>query len=312
MKVAVIGSPRDGQILLDILGSLESAGVEAYGLKIHDSWVSLSRTQLEPHLVKATHFLLIANPKNLAAPWFAFAGGYGLGRLSGTAIFRDDPSRELPRYLSGTPALDTIAELASYYAAEQKEWTFLEERRVARAAILSMGISYHADALAQCIIEGDTKAVELFLKAGFHPDARDKHGVTLLCLATRNKHRAVAELLLERGATLDLQSGDRGYSPLLDAALVGAQELLELFLAKGADCNLTSKDGQTALIVAVGRNDPSAVRSLLSYGADPDVEDKLGFSGRKYATLFKKPDIALLFEAVPPRQSREQSREASR
>jgi len=305
VKVAVIGSPGDGQTILGILETLEAARVEAYGLKLHDSWTALSRSQLEPHLLKATHYLLVATEHNIASAWFVFAGGYGLGRSSGTAIYRDDPSRELPHYLSGTPVLDTLGELASYYESEQKEWLYQEERRAARAALLEMGISYHADALAQCVVEGDTKAVELFLQAGFHPDARDKHGVTLLCLAARNKHRAVAELLLGRGAALDLQSEDRGYSPLMDASLAGSSELVELFLAEGADSNLVSKDGQTALIVAVGRNDAQTVRSLLSYGADPDVADKLGFSARRYATLFKKSDIVPLFESIPRRRGRE-------
>ena len=145
---------------------------------------------------------------------------------------------------------------------------------------------------------GDTKAVELFMKAGFLPDSRDKYGVPLLCLAARGKHRAVAEILLERGARIDLQSEDRGYSPLMDAAQAGSADLVALFLGKGASPDLTSKDGQTALIVAVGRNDAEVAGLLASGGADPDLCDKLGLSARKYAALFKNPDILSLFGPV--------------
>ncbi|MGO8693008.1 MAG: ankyrin repeat domain-containing protein [Rectinemataceae bacterium] len=308
MKVAVIGSPGDGQTILGILETLEADGLDSYGLKLHASWTTLSRIQLEAHLLKATHYLLVATESNVSTLWFAFAGGYGLGRESGIAVYRDDPALALPRYLAGLPAIDTLSELASYYRSEREDWFGQEERRSARAALLEMGISYHADALAQCVVDGDGMAVDLFLKAGFHPDARDKHGVTLLCLASRNRHRAVADLLLERGASIDLQSEDRDYSPLMDASLVGSADMVELFLSRGANPNLVSKDGQTALVVAVGRSDAEVVRLLLAFGADLDIVDKLGLSARRYASLFKNPEIIHLFDSVSPSLRREGTR----
>jgi ankyrin repeat protein len=71
---------------------------------------------------------------------------------------------------------------------------------------------------------------------------------------------------------------------------------VQLYIEKGADTNLTSKDGQTALVVAVGRNDADVARLLVAGGADPDLADKLGLSARKYAALFKNPAILSLFE----------------
>jgi uncharacterized protein len=133
------------------------------------------------------------------------------------------------------------------------------------------------------------------MRAGFHPDTRDKHGVPLLCLAARGKHLAVAQILLARGAKVDLQAEDRGYSPLMDAAQAGAAELVKLFLDHGASPDLKGKDGQTALVVSVGRNDVDVARFLVSGGADPDLADKLGLSARKYAALFKNPAMLALF-----------------
>jgi ankyrin repeat protein len=202
--------------------------------------------------------------------------------------------------LGSLPVIDSLEELAAYYAVERDEWLALETRRQARARLLEMGISCHAEALAQCSSEGDTKAVALFIEAGFNPDTRDKRGVPLLCLATRGKHLAVAELLLDRGASIDLQSEDRGYSALMDAAQAGAVELARLFLSRNADPNLASKDSQTALIVAVGRNDAAVSRLLLEAGADPDIVDKLGLSARKYAALFRNETILSLIESRSP------------
>ena len=83
----------------------------------------------------------------------------------------------------------------------------------------------------------------------------------------------------------------------MDAAQAGSADLVRLFLEKGADPNLKSKDGQTALVVAVGRNDAEIARLLAEGGADPDAIDKLGLSARKYAALFKNPAILSLFGA---------------
>jgi hypothetical protein len=300
VKVAVIASAEDGRVLIDILEALASLGIDAYGLRIREGWQSLPQAEIFARLEKADHYLAVLSPASLSRSWLTFAAGFSLGRKLGIAFYRTEGSIPLPRYLNGFPLIDDRDELQTYYQTERAEWLIQSERRVARAAILEMGISCHADSLAQCVRDGDTKAVELFLRAGFLPDARDKHGATLLCLATRNKRLAVAQLLLERGAELDLQSEDRGYSPLMDAVLVGATEFVDLFLSRGADPDLKSKDDQTALVIAVGRGDVETTRRLLDYGADADIADKLGLSARKYAALFKAPGMTALFGLRPP------------
>ncbi len=298
MKVAVIASPKDGGHLIKILETLAAAEVSAYGLKIGEGWSELRRDRLSAHLGKVSHYLIVSTPTSVATTWFAYAAGYANGRMNGIAFFRLDPGFSPPPYLANLPIIDTLDELAAYYQSEQAEWVVRQERQSTRAALLTRGISYHAESLAHCVKEGDLEAVELFLRSGFHPDSRDRHGVTLLCLATRNRRKAVAEILLNRGAALDLRSDDRGYSPLMDAALVGSVELMELFLSRGAHPDISSKDGQTALIVCVGRNDPQMVALLLNHGADPDLGDKLGLSARKYASLFKNAEILSLLSAV--------------
>jgi hypothetical protein len=296
VTVAVLASPEDAQSLDDILTSFAHVGVDAYGLKLHDTWESLRGENVLRRLEKASHFLAIATIASMSSSWFSFVAGYGYSRGSTLALFRFDPDREIPRYLSGLPVLDSLDELESYYRAEMATWLVQDERRASRAALLEMGISCHNDSLSQVVRDGDTKAVELFMKAGFPPDSRDKYGVPLLCLAARGKHRAVAEVLLGRGAQVDLQSEDRGYSPIMDAAQAGSADLVSLFLERGASPDLRSKDGQTALVVAVGRNDVDVTRLLVSGGADPDLADKLGLTARKYAALFKNPSILALFD----------------
>jgi len=301
VKVAVLASPGDAPILVDLLGALAEADVDAFGLKIHDTWHDLPRSDIFMRLEKADRYLVIWNPDPRAESWISFTVGFALGSKLGIALFRAGAPAALPGYLEGLPLIAGREELAAYYRSEQAEWRADDTRLSARAALLEMGISCHAENLSQCVRDGDTRAVELFLRAGFPPDSRDKRGVALLGLAARHKHVAVAQLLLAEGAELDQQSEDRGYSPLMDAVQAGSIELVELFLGKGADPDLRSKDGQTALIVAVGRRDASIARMLLDYGADPGIEDKLGLSARKYAALFNAPALIALVGEPPPR-----------
>jgi ankyrin repeat protein len=295
MNVVVLAGPENMTELVAILEALKAAGVPAFGLKIRDSWDKVARQGLSARIQKASHILLLVSPGLSEKPWFAFAAGYGIGKEANLALYRLEPSWEPPPYLSSMPIIEDLTELGEFYRIAKTEWTALEARHLARSALLEKGFSLHSDALAGAVAEGEANIVDLFLKAGFIPDSRDKHGVPLLCLAARNKHKAVAELLLERGASIDLQSEDRGYSALMDASLSGSPELVALFLSRGAQTDLVSKDGQTALIVAVGRNDVETSRLLIEAGANPDIADKLGLSARKYASLFKKPALEVLF-----------------
>lgn len=300
MNVAVLARPEEVGELVSILGILQRLDVPAFGLKIRENWDTLGRVGLSTRIQRATHLLVIAHKPLEEEAWFVFSTGFALGKAARLCLFRLDPAWDPPAYLSSVPILDGEPELEEFFRIEKFDWENQEQRHLARSSLLELGISTHAESLATCISEGDHRAVELFLKAGFSANSRNKHGVPALCLASRTKHVAVAELLMGFGADINLQSEDRGYSALMDAALAGSQELLEFLLSRGADPNLQSKDGQTALVVAVGRSDIPMVASLLKAGADPDIQDKLGFSARKYVGLFKNPDLLPLFDTLGP------------
>jgi hypothetical protein len=297
MNVAVLAAPEDMRDVVPMLGVFKNLRVPAFGLKIHPSWGTVARLGLAGRLEQATHVLVLSSGRHAGLPWFVFSVGFALGKNLRLVLYRTDAAWDPPAYLARQPILDSLAELENFFLLERGEWAILEEKRAARSALLEIGISFHADSFVQCVSEGQIHAVELFLKAGLHANARDRHGVPILNLAARNRHRAVAELLLEFGAAIDLQSEDRGYSALMDAVLVGSVELADLFLRHGANPDLKSKDGQTALVVAVGRGDEAIVELLLAGKADPDIPDKLGLSARQYARLFNNPGLAALFEA---------------
>ena len=300
MKIAVLASRKNRSSLLPILERFKDLGIGAYALSIGPGWIDLDRSTIVGHLSEATHLVLVADRQSSVDSWFGYAVGYGTRLAAGLSLLRLEAAWDLPAYLRSFPLFENLDELSSFFKARKPLWEGEERRASARSKLFEQGIACTADSFASCASEGDAASVRLFLEAGFDPDTRDRHGVTMLCLAVRNRHLAAAEALLAGGASIDLKAGDRGYTPLMDAVKSGPPEHVAYFLERGADPNLESKDGQSALVVAVGRQDIDSARLLLRHGADADIPDKLGMSARSYARLFKLPAFAELFAEFPP------------
>jgi len=173
----------------------------------------------------------------------------------------------------------------------------------AQKTLLQMGISVTAESLSQCVGEGCVEEVSFFLTAGFSPNTKNKSGIPLLNIAARAGSRESIRFLIKSGAELNLQSDDRGTTALLDSVIGNNFDLVNDLLEAGADVNIKSKDGQTALIVAAGASEEKMVDALLKAGADPDISDSLGVSARKYAKLFNKSSIMSLFDIYAPQKS---------
>ena len=295
LKIAVVASPGSILMAKETIGKLKAEGYNTVGLKFNDSWQDVPRAGIDSMLSGVTHFLCILEHGDGDRSWLAFIVGLARGKSVHLALKKPEPAWKPKPWIADILTFDDEQELVRFYRSESVEWKIREGRQFAKATLLELGISWHGESLCQCVKDGNTKAVELFLLSGFPPDARDKFGVPILCLAARSKHRSIVELLLDQGAFVDAQSDDRGYSSLLDAAQQGDHGIVELLLERGANPDTQSKDGQTALILAVGRNDGPMVSTLLARGADPEITDKLGLSARKYAKLFNHPAILALF-----------------
>ncbi len=302
MKVFVLCDTHDIHHARLILRALRDLQIPARAFTVGKRWRTEKR-RLDELLSPATHIVVPYSEHNVTSAWLSFVAGYSIG--TGRLLILYRPSRyphQVP-YLAPFFLVLSIEDLCSFIEAEHREWVSLTERREARRSLLELGISFRGDAFAEAVVEGNIQAAELFLKAGLPADTRDKKGVTLLGLAARTGNLAMVELLLNAGARMDTQSEDRGNSPLMDAVAGGHERIARRLVEAGANVNLQSKDGQTALVLAVGRNDVPLVDLLLKAHADPDINDKLGFSGRKYAKLFHNPEIQALFSAYPSPQN---------
>jgi uncharacterized protein len=295
MKVSIFCAPEDADSSVALLESFRVAGMDATVLKVREDWQELSIQRLQEYVGQSTHYLLVWSEASRNASWLPFAVGYSLGNGYHTALYRIDPGLRISGYLSNLPVVDSPEELSTYYVIERSLFLAEKERSQARRDLYDMDLAYSVEGMADSVKEGNLKAVELFLQSGLSAEARDKHGVPLLCLAARSKHKRMVDLLLGQGANVNAQAEDRGNTPLMDATSSGAIDIVADLLAAGAKPDAASKDGQTALIIAVGRGDETAVSLLLKAGADPDFADKLGFSARKYASLFRNAKISEIF-----------------
>jgi ankyrin repeat protein len=93
---------------------------------------------------------------------------------------------------------------------------------------------------------GHQAILQVLLDEGAQINHLDKAGYSALMAAVINNHRETARLLIERGAALDVQSGDDGRTALMWAVRNRNADMVSLLLVAGADQNVKNLQGQTA------------------------------------------------------------------
>ncbi len=131
-------------------------------------------------------------------------------------------------------------------------------------------------ALAIACDAGHKAVAELLLDRGANPNARLHGGGTVLHSVAAKGYLSILELLLRRGADPDLKD-EEGRTPLHLAVLVSQTRVVESLL--GAKVNLEEKDyaGRTPLHLAVKAHDLDMSELLLKRGANIDAQDKSGW-----------------------------------
>jgi len=123
------------------------------------------------------------------------------------------------------------------------------------------------------------------------PNGQDVGGDTNFAIAIRDKKGDVVKKMLACGAKLDMKTTE-GWYPLHTAAYYGPADMIDLLVSKGADVNVRGDfDGWTPLHMAAQQDDPAVVKALLKDGADKTIKSA---SGKTAAEMATDPAIAAL------------------
>lgn len=105
-------------------------------------------------------------------------------------------------------------------------------------------------------------------------DHQNKYGATALVMASSSSNIDYVRKLLEMGANPNINFNKANFTLLMDAAMEGNAELVELLLLNKAEINALDKEGKTALIYACIEGNEEAFKVLLKYNADQSIKDQ--------------------------------------
>ncbi|RYE12762.1 MAG: hypothetical protein EOP34_10215, partial [Rickettsiales bacterium] len=115
-----------------------------------------------------------------------------------------------------------------------------------------------------------------------------------LIWAALGGHTEIAKLLIAKGADVNIASRD-GNTALTWPAYYGYKEIVDLLIKAGADVNVVNKGGYTALISAASRGHTEIGELLIKAGADVNVVDKDGYTALIWAASRGHTEIVDLF-----------------
>jgi len=127
------------------------------------------------------------------------------------------------------------------------------------------------------LVKRDQSRARKLLDAGASPNGKDRFGVTPLGEAIAGQLSAFAELLVEKGADVNLIADDKGSSPLMLAAWYCDLQTARLLLNHGAKTDHKDQDGDTPLSSAADAcKNGEMIKLLLSFKAQPDTKNVYG------------------------------------
>ena len=239
-----------------------------------------------------THAIFIYD--NFIERCTSFFVGYAIGASLSIVLIGENC--KISKQWSNLFELISFDAFDSYFKLEKKRFIEKETKEKAKCKLLDKGYSLFTSSYVQAVVNNEVDTVKMFIKAGFSASALDELGTPVLSLAVRERHIDMVKTLIKEGASLDATSKDRNYTALMDAAQIGEAKIAQVLLEYKANPNIQSKDGQTALILAVGRQDVAIIEMLLKNNSDYNLKDSMGMSSLDYANLFRNEEIVKLFD----------------
>lgn len=168
---------------------------------------------------------------------------------------------------------------------------------------VDVNMTLQRTALHAAAENGNLEIVELLIARGADLNLQDIHGRIPMYVALAEHQSEVAARLSKEEFDVNVRTTD-GSTLLMAAARAGDIELVRWALQSGVDVNAIrpEKSHATALMIAAGKGNPEIVEILLAHGADPDLtnhEDRTAFD------LAKSKEVEDLLRATAANQPTE-------
>jgi ankyrin repeat protein len=123
-------------------------------------------------------------------------------------------------------------------------------------------ISISPGELVRAVTIGRQSLIDLCLIERVDPNGRDAQGRTPLLIATLQQDRKTARRLIETGALVDL-GDEKGFTPLMAAAMHGNPEMFRLLLARSTNLHAEARceDGRDLLGMALDGGNSEIIRT---------------------------------------------------
>jgi len=157
---------------------------------------------------------------------------------------------------------------------------------------------YGVTALIDASFRGQKEVVELLIVEGADLDAQDNKGDTALMNAAIKGHIEIVELLVMNGADVHIQDNS-GNTALIDSAKYARKstcDVIGFLIDSGADVNDSNNYGATALMNAAQWGHLKNVDCLIAEGANINVTSKSGETAIKLAELSKYEAVVELLK----------------
>ena len=127
------------------------------------------------------------------------------------------------------------------------------------------------ETLHGAVASGNFEEVKRLITEGVDVNVKNETNETPLHIAASRGSKDVAELLIAKGAIVNVRGNSN--TPLHLAARNGRTTLVELLLNKGADINANDNQGYTPLGRAMANKHPKVIALLREHGAKESLHD---------------------------------------
>lgn len=291
LKSIILYPENDRFALKRIYKTFHNQKIKTDASMINREWSVNQLNALYGVLDQYTHVFVILSSENFDDLWLLGILGYIKGSKKGSFFYFTENNGTLDKLFSNFNTGQGYDSVDEYAESESIRWNQVQLKEEAREHLIQSGFALTEEAMGESVSSGQIDIIQNYIDAGFSCSSRNSKGVPMLCLAIRNNHIGVVKHLIESGSDINAISGDRHNTALMDASSSGFVEAIKLLVKEGSNLEFKSKNGQTALILAVGNGDEEVSNYLLSVGADYETKDSLGMSAKGYATLFNKKEI---------------------